>query len=71
MIRPTPKEALMNISNIRTKIIALQKRRLDLEFILIRSRKKMEQGLSLKYSLLVAKETANVLKGKNTDLFFI
>jgi len=59
----------MNTSKIRTKIIALQKRRLDLEFILIRSRKKMEPGSLVKVFTSCGKENCKCTKGQKHGPF--
>lgn len=59
----------MNISKIRTNIIALQKRRLDLEYILIRSRKKMEPGSLIKVFTSCRKGNCKCTKGEKHGPF--
>lgn len=59
----------MNNSNIRTNIIALQKRRLDLELILIRSRKKMEPGSLIKVFTACRKGNCKCTKGQKHGPF--
>jgi hypothetical protein len=59
----------MNISKIRTNIIALQKRRLDLEYILIRYRKKMEPGSLIKVFTSCRKGNCKCTKGEKHGPF--
>jgi len=54
----------LDIPQIRTNIIALQKRRLDLELILIRTRKKMEAGSLVKVFTSCRKGNCKCTKGE-------
>ena len=59
----------MNISKITTNVIALQKRRFDLEYILIRSRKKMEPGSLIKVFTSCRKGNCKCTKGEKHGPF--
>lgn len=59
----------MNNPSIRTNILALQKRRLDLELILIRSRKKLERGSLIKVFTACRKGNCKCTKGEKHGPF--
>jgi len=59
----------MNTSKVRANIIELQKRRLDLELILIRSRKKMEPGSLIKVFTACRKGNCKCTKGQKHGPF--
>lgn len=59
----------MNISKIRTNILALPKRRIDLEAILINSRKKMEPGSLINIFTSCRKGNCKCTKGEKHGPF--
>ena len=59
----------MNASKIRSNILPLQKRRTDLEVILIRSRKKMEAGSLIQVFTSCKKKNCKCSKGEKHGPF--
>jgi len=65
----TKKEVIMNLSKIRTTILSLQKRRSELENILINTRKKMEPGSLIKVFTSCRKGNCKCTKGEKHGPF--